>query len=366
MVRRRAGSWTVDVESNTSNANMIGRRSNAQAGSPSSKHQLPLTEGDDSATAKSPKLKTHASKMRICGSYRGTVVTLSAAVLYFLVRTKSLFSQTAADPCQVARETAETLQRLRLDGRTFDKSFSSDWKPELPKIIHHQWKDDNIPDKYKEWHQQWYKLYPDYTHMLWTDESARQLIQEHYSWFLNTYDSYDYPIKRADAARYFYLHYYGGLHTDLDYEPLSREIFQHLPQDRVALVESPYKFSEETQNSMMTSPKNDPFWLDVFELLQKHKDKRVLAATGPQLMDVALRNTQHAVHILPCENFHRIPLGERQHSPFVTDMVREVFGRMYPMKQCGRYDDTACHFARHHNTAVYVTESTWWELIWKM
>ena len=60
-------------------------------------------------------------------------------------------------PCQVARDFLATLQRIQQQQQQ-DSTIA-----QLPKIIHHQWKDENIPDKYKQWHEEWYRLYPDYS-----------------------------------------------------------------------------------------------------------------------------------------------------------------------------------------------------------
>ena len=352
MARRRTGSWNVDLERNSPCRVVKSRSSNHEA--PKDSRGRGESERRNDAADRGTTIGKATAWKKKLSPYRCAVGAIGLLVLY-MVFVGSWSSSHTAEPCQVARETAASLKRLRLEGRArASDEFPSDWKPGLPKIIHHQWKDENIPEKYDAWHQKWIDLYPapDYTHMLWTDESAREMIKEHYSWFLETYDDYDYPIKRADAARYFYLYHYGGLHTDLDYEPLSDAIFKHLPTDRVALVESPYKFSENTQNSMMSSPKGDPFWLNVFTELIQNREKSLLSATGPKLMDKALQSSTHPVHILPCENFHRIPLGESQLSPFVTDMVRELLGRIYPMKQCGMYEDDACHFAEHTITPL--------------
>ena len=353
--RRPSGSSSLDVQNNgLSPKAMFGRRSNAATVT------LPST-GDDEAkvddSMRGLRRQGHAWKDMVCSYRRGAVLTLFVMVVVYLVLETSLDSSSAAEPCQVASDTAERLKRLKAESRSSEHdSFPSDWKPELPKIIHHQWKDENIPDKYKDWHEKWYELYPEpeYTHMLWTDESARYLIKEHYPWFLRTYDEYDYPIQRADAARYFYLHFHGGLHTDLDYEPFVN-FFEHLPTDRVGLVESPYKFNEEAQNSLMSSPKGDPFWLNVFTELIRNKDKSILSATGPKLMGTALKSSRHAVHFLPCENFHRIPSGESR----LTDIPRDVYGKFYPMKKCGSYENKSCQFAKHHNTASYVADFNW-------
>lgn len=270
------------------------------------------------------------------------------------------------NPCDVA---AETLLKVRLMKDDVKRPVSIEgWKPQVPKVIHHQWKDENIPPMYQEWHKAWFDLYPEpeYTHMHWSDEAGRKLIAEDYAFFLKTYDEYDYTIKRVDATRYFALHKYGGIHADLDYEPMIN-FYDHLPQDRVSVVESPYQYYEETQNSLMASPKNDPFWLEVFKQLEINKMMGVMEATGPKLIDTVRSYSKEPVHVLPCQNFQRINLGSKV-SPALAQFHKELLGRVFPMKQCGNFADTSensCQFARHHCSASYLSETGLWDLLWK-
>ena len=182
--------------------------------------------------------------------------------------------------CEVAESVSAFLKAHPRTGSKLDAS----WRPgPLPKIIHQQWKTKDIPaGPYTTWHNKHLELYPapEWTHMIWTDENARELIKSDYAFFLKTYDSYEWGIQRADAVRYFVLHKYGGMYVDLDYE--SRVNFwDRLPQDRVGLVESPYQYNEKAQNSLMSSPKGDPFWNETFALLIERSSRPVLHATGP-------------------------------------------------------------------------------------
>jgi len=186
----------------------------------------------------------------------------------------------AARRCEVAESVSVFLKTHPRTGSKLDAS----WHPgPLPKIIHQQWKTKDIPPgPYTTWHNKHLELYPrpEWTHMIWTDENARELIKSDYPFFLKTYDSYEWGIQRADAVRYFVLHKYGGMYVDLDYE--SRVNFwDRLPQDRVGLVESPYQYNEKAQNSLMSSPKGDPFWNETFVLLMERSTRPVLHATGP-------------------------------------------------------------------------------------
>jgi len=226
----------------------------------------------------------------------------------------------------------------------------------LPKIIHQQWKNNQIPSKFQKWHSEWQKLYPspEYQHILWTDDTARQFIQTHYPWFLSIYDNYEHNINRADAVRYFILYHYGGIYADLDYEPLVN-FYNYLPTNMVGFIESPYYWNEKRQNSFMTSPIHDPFWLDLFTVLIKNSIyDDVLIKTGPSLVDDAILDSDHPTYVFPCENFHRVPLGEFSDASITTVLGREMQFRFKPIsKQCGVYTDDQCHFGKHHNTVSY-------------
>mmetsp|Transcript_17894 Transcript_17894/g.26801 ORF Transcript_17894/g.26801 Transcript_17894/m.26801 type:complete len:404 (-) Transcript_17894:280-1491(-) len=282
------------------------------------------------------------------------------------------------DPCWVAQDSKErmyqSLAEVKRDvsvqtnqthiatvamAKTAAMTMSmSSFEEVVPKIIHQQWKDDNVPKKFMKWRKKWLALYPEpeYKHMLWTDKNGRELIVEHYPWFLETYDGYKHNINRADAARYFILHYYGGIYADLDYEAQSN-FYEFLPPNQVAMVESPYYWNEKTQNCLMSSPKHDPFWVDLFAVLMKNAEREeVLEATGPILLDQAMEYSVHPSYILPCENFQRVPLGEYDQTLWTTIYDREIMFRLKPIsKNCGYYSNDQCHFGRHHNTVSYRT-----------
>lgn len=283
--------------------------------------------------------------LAITGLLLLNVIYLSFAWLFFV------------DPCVVARDTHDRLQQEVRVGITDAR------KPHgIPKIIHQQWKNDIVPaGDFTKYHNMWKTLYPEpeYTHMLWTDESARELIKNEFSWFLEAYDNFYMNIQRADAARYFVLYKYGGLYADLDYEPFTN-FWEHIPEDRVSLIESPYKINEEVQNSLMAGPKGDPFWNITFKIMyERRKSHKVLSSTGPSMVDEAMRRSPHPTwfHVLPCENFHRIPLGEAgKNAPGISRLARAVMAYSPLVKTCGnwqRKDD--CHFGLHHNAVSYMS-----------
>lgn len=111
----------------------------------------------------------------------------------------------------------------------------------IPKIIHQTYKNETIPEVWREAQQSCVDLHPDYEYIvcsspgacahlpsrrenmaltnclqLWTNEKSRDFIAAEYPWFLDTFDGYKYPIQRADSIRYFVLAHYGGTYIDLD------------------------------------------------------------------------------------------------------------------------------------------------------
>lgn len=323
------------------------------------KSELPMYYNNNKNAQRSPQ--RNAAKKRTMLQLGG-VAFLIVYIMYSKLWWSPKYHRNA---CDVAAEMLLKVRLYKEDSRTVEDAA---WKAEIPKVVHHQWKDEHIPLMYQKWHQKWFELYPEpeWTHMHWSDDAGRKLVADHYSFFLPTYDSYDYNIKRVDATRYFALHKYGGIHADLDYEPLMN-FYDYLPQDRVSVVESPYQYYEYTQNSLMSSPKGDPFWLEVFAQLKVNQHMGVMEATGPKLLDTVKQQSPQPVHVLPCENFQRIPLGSEV-SPMLAQFHKEILGRLYPMKQCGDFYDTSpnsCQMARHQCSAAYLSETGLWDLLWK-
>lgn len=307
-------------------------------------------------------LRVHAQHLKVIAMRnwctRGIALVLLGVVAMFI------FSSTygwmfTVEPCDMAART------LKVMGKS-NRHISG--KPaEFPKVIHQQWKTDEIPagSTQEMWRALWKKHFPEpeYTYILWTDETQRELIANHYPFFLTTYDSYRFNIQRADAVRYFILYMYGGVYADLDYEPLTN-FWEYLPKDRVSLVESPYQYNEYLQNSLMSSPIHDPFWNHTFARLIQDASAPVLSSTGPVFLDNMIKTAVHPYWALPCENFQRLPMGETQHAHFISKLHREVLGRLAPIKSCGWYTDPQCHFAKHHNTATYLKDTGVIQLMW--
>jgi hypothetical protein len=120
-----------------------------------------------------------------------------AALLFLDVMYFTRESMNFGDPCKIAADV-----RLKLASST-RKGLTTTPAP-LPKIIHQQWKTEDIPPGlFTRIRSEWKRLYPEpeYKHILWTDATMRKLIQERFAWFLETYDNYPTNIQRADSSR---------------------------------------------------------------------------------------------------------------------------------------------------------------------
>jgi len=188
----------------------------------------------------------------------------------------------------------------------------------IPKIIHHI-----CPVDFKKWDLKWYtgyeswiRLYPkpEYTHMHWDDEDLLEFITENYPWFLKTYNSYDVNIKRYDISRIFLLYHYGGIYADMDYVAY-KNFFDELPQDKVCIPESPYKWNEHIQNSLMMSPPKAKFWLVCIEECYNRTTWNVFSATGPQLLTPLYFKYPDLVHVLPYELYNPNVYDDNSYDP---------------------------------------------------
>jgi mannosyltransferase OCH1-like enzyme len=86
----------------------------------------------------------------------------------------------------------------------------------IPKIIHQTWKNNEIPDNWKDAVNSCKKINNDFEYILWTHESMEEFVAQYYPEFLNTYTSYKHNIQRCDAFRYLVLYKYGGVYLDMD------------------------------------------------------------------------------------------------------------------------------------------------------
>lgn len=207
-----------------------------------------------------------------------------------------------------------------------------------------------------------------WTPVYWSDESCKKLCHDHFPEFAPTYDGFTHTIQRVDSCRYLILFQYGGIYADIDMTLHSPAIQELIPRG-VGLVESPYRYNEYVQNSLMTATSaGHDFWMKVLQLIQERsKSNSVLTSTGPSMLDDAMllynrategrKKVDGAVHVLPCELFHRIPRGNWE-TTWSQILAREVLTRLIPMKGCGRFQDGNCEITRHVSTASWTSSTS--------
>jgi len=174
----------------------------------------------------------------------------------------------------------------------------------ITKIIHQTAPNDKSkwPDLWYKCQESWKKMYPNYKYKLWSDEDLDELIKTQYPEFYDIYINYDINMKRIDMARYFILYTYGGVYVDMDFICF-KPFLDSLPQDKVSIVESPWD-NETLQNSLMISPKHNPFWLKVIEKAKSRVNDDILKSTGPILISDTYFENKEMIHILPNEFYN--------------------------------------------------------------
>jgi len=152
----------------------------------------------------------------------------------------------------------------------------------IPKIIHQTYKNEDLPEHWKNAQNAVKYYHPDYEYMFWTDETGLEFIKTHYPSFIPTYVGYPYTIQRVDALRYFLLYHYGGVYIDLDlftYKPLT----PLLTLPAVACRTTPTGIS----NDILFSTPQHPFFTLVIERLEDYSRNllvpylTVMYTTGP-------------------------------------------------------------------------------------
>lgn len=161
-------------------------------------------------------------------------------------------------------------------------------------IIHQSWKSENIPKAHVQHVCSWSTHHPQALHVLWTDEDNAALVKDHYPQWVDTYTNLVLAIQRCDMVRLLYLHRFGGVYADLDYEA-HQNIFQHLPANaQCCIVESPVMLNEVMQNSLMVSTVQEhPFWkksvesiVEIHSFIQSPNECKEKKWGGCKLLDL--------------------------------------------------------------------------------
>ncbi|TPX47391.1 hypothetical protein SeMB42_g03337 [Synchytrium endobioticum] len=166
----------------------------------------------------------------------------------------------------------------------------------IPRIMHRSWKTIHVPTAMQKWTSTCTRLHPNWTHILWTDAMNRELIKQHYPFFLGTFDAFEMSIMRADAARVFYMHRYGGVYMDLDFECLrALDPLLHAPAAVLAYLSTDYKYEHNIPNAWMASSPNHKFWELAARFMVFNQHSPAVKRTSPETLTgpVMIYNAYH-------------------------------------------------------------------------
>lgn len=157
----------------------------------------------------------------------------------------------------------------------------------IPKILHQTAKTAEIPGAWQPLQARVRALHPAWEYRLWTDEDNLRLIEAEYPELKAVYTGLPRGIMRADMIRYVYMHRFGGLYLDLDYEFLKP--FDLLDKRLVLPRESDDEAPLFLGNCIFASEAGHPYWRAVLDSLRTkpplnlgdYPEQDILNGTGP-------------------------------------------------------------------------------------
>jgi hypothetical protein len=220
----------------------------------------------------------------------------------------------------------------------------------IPKILHQTWKTDQIPDHWRPYQRSWIANHPDWEYRLWTDADNLALVEQHYPQFLDLYQSFAYAILRVDLVRMLYLHRYGGLYVDLDFESL-KPLGPLLGESRIVIGQENegagkmLRGRDYILNALMASPPGHAFWEGLANRVSaNYRPKRnweirelyILRTVVEQVDDHAVnyQRWHDDLHVLPSDMIY--PSMPHQRDP----TLRRRMARTKDAYAVHHYDDT--------------------------
>lgn len=310
------------------------------------------------ASTAASSLGKHRFLMKtVFGFFLITIAILSFGTVYSDI--------TSRDACQV-------LKNFRVE----------DVPEDLPRLFHFQSKSFELTEQTQTWIEVMAisSATQEYPHIksegstwkavYWSDDSCRKLVEDVFPYFISAYNSFPHNIQKVDACRYLILSVYGGVYadTDISIHASNASEFEHFIPEGVGLVESPFRYNEVWQNSLMTaSSTGHAFWNVTIEIMMERQgDEVVLSSTGPKMIGDAVHRFRgrygdgnygrRNVHTLPCELFQRLPSGDWD-TTFLNIIGREVLARVIPMRGCGQYGNGICEICRHTGRASWTGDA---------
>lgn len=164
------------------------------------------------------------------------------------------------------------------------------------KIVHQSWKNHAPTGAMAEYFRGWHRHNPDALHVLWTDSEDVELVTRHYPEYVSLYNALPVYNQRFDLSRLLYLHRYGGLYVDLDYEARA-PFFTGLPafaEHDAFIVQSPILLNEVMQNSLMFARVQDyNYFREVVRSIQVRHPRSSCGMEWIRVVTCARRKSRH-------------------------------------------------------------------------
>ncbi|MCU0797367.1 MAG: hypothetical protein MUF31_15700 [Akkermansiaceae bacterium] len=221
----------------------------------------------------------------------------------------------------------------------------------IPRIIHQTWKTQEIPSHLQEYQESWRIHHPDWEYRLWVDEDISRFIRESYPEFSDFYHRLEPTIMKIDFARVAFMHHFGGLYVDLDFEALQpltplfdrSQIVVGREQGGIGMH---FRGRDFICNALLASPAGHPLWLEVMqEMVRRYRPRRRLEPEAFYVLKLSL------------EGFDRVLEAYQQANPDIMIASHEMF---YPAPPTCRLVQTRRELARHlQSYAIHHFEGSW-------
>lgn len=174
--------------------------------------------------------------------------------------------------------------------------------------MHQTWKTHEIPEPMQSWTQGWQQYHPTWAYLFWTDSDFDLFVSSYYPQYLSCFRAWKHHIQRVDMIRYMWMHRFGGLYIDCDFECQRPMTELSVTRPIVLGFEEPqqcrrvYGQPRVASNAWMMSRVLDhPFWLEVLDECVRRQVRfphDILRSTGPMMLTEVARQHSDQIQFL--------------------------------------------------------------------
>ncbi|MCB1277640.1 glycosyltransferase [Prosthecobacter sp.] len=221
----------------------------------------------------------------------------------------------------------------------------------IPRIIHQTWKSPDIPEHLREFQQSWRILHPEFEYRLWTDADNDRLIHDDYPQFVEFFHRISQPITKVDFIRVAYMHRFGGIYADVDFEAL-RPFDPLLNDSKIVVgretggIGNPMRGRDFVLNALIISPAGHPVWLEIMnEIATRYRHRRMFEPLAFYVIRMAIEVFDHVLE---------------KHARDHDDITIEPHEMFYPAPPSVRLVQTRRELARDCGSfAIHHYENSW-------